>query len=230
MAKERVYAVVGLGTFGMEVCHVIAGRGGKVLALDNRPDPVEKIKDSVMQAILVDTTDESALKNVPLEDVDVAVIAMGENIEASILTTVLFRQIGVPYILARAVSKPHEHVLKQIGANDVVNIEIVEGRRIASELISPSVLDRVPIDKDVSLAEILVPSSFQGKNLKQLDLRNKHRINVVTVRRTNMTVDEIGNPEKEELVIFPKPEETLQPDDVIVVVGRNEDIEAIKEL
>ncbi len=230
MAKERVFAVVGLGTFGMEVCSVLSGRGGRVLALDNRPEPIERIKDNVMQAILVDTTDEDALKNVPLEDVDVAVIAMGENIESSILTTVLFRQMGVPYILARAISKTHEHVLKQVGANEVVNIEVDEGRRIAAELISPSILDRVPIDKHVSLAEVIVPNSFAHKSLKQLDLRNRHHINVVTVKRSIVTVDEIGNPVKEELLIFPEPEETLKPEDIIIVVGKNEDLEAIKEI
>ncbi len=230
MAKERIFAVVGLGTFGMEVANVLAAKGGKVIALDNQEDMIEKVKDSVTQAILVDSTDAEALKNVPLSDVDVAVIAMGENIEASILTTVVFRQIGVPYIVARAVTQTHEHVLKQVGANEVVNIEIAEGRRLASELISPSILDRIPIDKNISVAEILLPESFANKSLKQLDLRNNYRVNVVTVKRTLVSVDEMGNPVKEEQILFPGPEEVMKPSDVIIVVGRNEDIEVLKEI
>ncbi len=229
MEKERVFAVVGLGTFGMEVANVLAGKGGKVIALDNQENLIEKVKDNVTQAILVDSTDAESLKNVPLADVDVAVIAMGENIEASILTTVLLRQIGVPYIVARAVTTTHEHVLKQVGANEVVNIEIAEGRRIASELISPSILDRIPIDKNVSIAEVLLPESFADKSLKQLDLRNKYRVNVVTVKRTTMSVDEMGNPVKEEEIIFPGPDEVMERSDVIMVVGGNEDIEVLKE-
>lgn len=229
MDKERVFAVVGLGTFGMEVANVLAGKGGKVIALDNQENLIEKVKDNVTQAILVDSTDAESLKNVPLADVDVAVIAMGENIEASILTTVLLRQIGVPYIVARAVTTTHEHVLKQVGANEVVNIEIAEGRRIASELISPSILDRIPIDKNVSIAEVLLPESFADKSLKQLDLRNKYRVNVVTVKRTTMSVDEMGNPVKEEEIIFPGPDQVMERSDVIMVVGRNEDIEVLKE-
>lgn len=229
MDKERVFAVVGLGTFGMEVANVLAGKGGKVIALDNQENLIEKVKDNVTQAILVDSTDAESLKNVPLADVDVAVIAMGENIEASILTTVLLRQIGVPYIVARAVTTTHEHVLKQVGANEVVNIEIAEGRRIASELISPSILDRIPIDKNVSIAEVLLPESFADKSLKQLDLRNKYRVNVVTVKRTTMSVDEMGNPVKEEEIIFPGPDDVMERSDVIMVVGRNEDIEVLKE-
>lgn len=229
MDKERVFAVVGLGTFGMEVANVLAGKGGKVIALDNQENLIEKVKDNVTQAILVDSTDAESLKNVPLADVDVAVIAMGENIEASILTTVLLRQIGVPYIVARAVTTTHEHVLKQVGANEVVNIEIAEGRRIASELISPSILDRIPIDKNVSIAEVLLPESFADKSLKQLDLRNKYRVNVVTVKRTTMSVDEMGNPVKEEEIIFPGPDEVMERSDVIMVVGKNEDIEVLKE-
>lgn len=229
MVKERVFAVVGLGTFGMEVCNSLSKKGGKVIAVDKNPDLIDKIKDTVTQAILVDATDEESLKSVPLGDVDVALIAIGDNIEASILATVLFRQKGVPYIVARAVSKTHEHVLKQVGANEVVNIEIAEGRRLASELISPSILDRIPIDSSISIAEILVPDTFEEKSLKELDLRNTYRVNVVTLKRTLVTVDEIGNPQKEELVIFPEPDEVLRSSDVIIVLGKNEDIEMLKE-
>lgn len=229
MAKERVFAVVGLGTFGMEVCNTLSQKGGKVIAVDKQPEVIDKIKDNVTQAILVDATDEESLKSVPLSDVDVAVVAIGDNIEASILATVLFRQKGVPYILSRAVSKTHEHVLKQVGANEVVNIEIAEGRRIAAELISPSILDRIPVDSSVSIAEILLPDSFAGKSLKELDLRNTYRINVVTLKRPLVTVDEMGNPKKDEMVIFPGPEEVLQSSDIIIVIGRNEDIEMLKE-
>lgn len=229
MAKERVFAVIGLGTFGLEVCSTLSQKGGKVIAIDKSPDIIDKIKETVTQAILVDATDAESLKSVPLGDVDVAVVAIGDNIEASILTTVLFRQKGIPYIVARAVSKTHEHVLKQVGANKVVNIEIDEGRRIASELISPSILDRIPIDTHISIAEILVPENFEKKSLKELDLRNTYQVNVVTVKRTIVSVDEMGNPEKEELVIFPGPDEVLQATDVIIVLGRNEDIELLKE-
>jgi trk system potassium uptake protein len=229
MAKERVFAVVGLGTFGMEVCIALSEKGAKVIAMDNQKGLVERIKDTVTQGILIDTTDEDALKNVPLENVDVAVVAIGNNVEASILTTVLFREIGVPYILARAISRTHEHVLRQIGANEVINVEIDEGRRIAAELISPSILDRIPIDRGISVAEILVPSSFEDKTLRQLDLRNQYRINVITVKRTEVSVDEMGNPVRKELVIFPNPDEVLRKGDVIIVIGRNEDIELLKE-
>ena len=229
MAKERVFAVVGLGTFGMEVCIALSEKGAKVIAMDNQKGLVERIKDTVTQGILIDTTDEDALKNVPLENVDVAVVAIGNNVEASILTTVLFRETGVPYILARAISRTHEHVLRQIGANEVINVEIDEGRRIAAELISPSILDRIPIDRGISVAEILVPSSFEDKTLRQLDLRNQYRINVITVKRTEVSVDEMGNPVRKELVIFPNPDEVLRKGDVIIVIGRNEDIELLKE-
>ena len=230
MAKERVFAVVGLGTFGMEVCTALSAKGAKVIALDNQQALVERVKDTVTQAILIDTTDEESLKNVPLENVDVAVVAIGNNVESSILTTVLFREIGVPYILARAISRTHEHVLRQIGANEVINVEIDEGRRVAAELISPSILDRIPIDRGISVAEILVPPDFEDKTLRQRDLRNRFKINVVTVKRTEVSVDEMGNPVRKELVIFPDPGDVLQSQDVIIVIGRNEDIELLREL
>ena len=106
-AKEKVYAVIGLGTFGRRVAEVISDRGGEVIAIDNDPELIDKVKDSVTQAVLLDSTDELSLANAPFDDVDVAVVAIGDNIAASILTTALLKRIGIPYILARSISELH---------------------------------------------------------------------------------------------------------------------------
>ncbi|MBN2050575.1 MAG: TrkA family potassium uptake protein [Spirochaetales bacterium] len=229
MAREKVFAVIGLGTFGRRVCEVLAEKGGKVLAIDVKPDLVEKVKNIVTQAVLLDSTDEEALSLVPFEDVAVAVVAMGDNIEASIITTALLKRIGIPYIVARAVSDIHQQVLRQIGADEVINIEIDQGQRLAQRLISPEVLDRIPITESISLAELYVPKPFIGDTLEKLDLRKKMRVNIVSIRRVALSVDEEGNPVKNETIVFPEAGEVLLESDLLFVVGKNEDIDNFKD-
>jgi len=231
MAKEeKVFAVFGLGAFGNEVCRVLTEKGGKVIAFDNRPLPIEKIKDTVSQAMVLDSTDEDALRSAPLENVDVAIISIGDDVEASILTTALLKDIGIPYIIARAVSEVHMRVLRQIGANEVLNLEIEEGRRVASRLLTAEVLETIPVSQDYSIVELYVPESMAGKSLQRLNLRGEYQVNVIAIERFKTTVDEEGNPVKEERVILPTGDDVLLNDDILIVVGRNSDLEAFREV
>ena len=229
MAKKKVFAVFGLGSFGREVCRVLSEKGTKVIAFDNQSQHIDRIKDIVNQSLLLDSTDEETLKSAPLEDVDVAVVAIGDDIEASILTTALLKNIGIPYILARAVSNIHLQVLKQIGANEVINLEIEEGRRIASRLVSPEILDVIPVDQDYSIAELYVPKSLVGKSLQQVDLRKEFNLNIIAIQRSRTSIDEVGNPVKEEMVILPGSNDVFQSDDILLVIGRNQYIERFKK-
>ncbi len=229
MAKETLFIVIGLGTFGQQICEVIMEKGGRVLAIDNKSEIIEKIKDTVTQAIHMDATDENALSTIPFEDVDIAIVAIGENKESSILVTAILKRMGISYILARATSDLHTQVLKQVGADEVVNIEISEGRRVAQKLLAPEILDRIPISETITVAELYVSKSFIGKNLSKLNLRKKFRINIIAVKRSYISIDELGNPVKSEEVIFPDSDTKLKEHDIILVVGRNEDIDIFKE-
>ena len=231
MAKaEKVFAVFGLGAFGMEVCRGLIDKGGKVIAFDHRAQPIEKIKDLVTQVMVLDSTDEDALRSAPLENVDVAIVAIGDDVEASILTTALLKNIGVPYVIARAVSDIHMRVLRQIGANEVINLEIEEGRRVASRLLTAEVLETIPVTEDYSIVELYVPESMVGKSLERLDLRAGYKVNVIAIERFKTAVDEEGNPVKEERVILPTKDDVLLSDDILIVVGRNSDLEAFREV
>jgi trk system potassium uptake protein TrkA len=230
MAKEKVFAVFGLGAFGNEVCRVLSEKGGKVIAFDNRPQPVERIKDQVSQVMVLDSTDEEALRSAPLENVDIAIVAIGDDVEASILTTALLKNMGIPYIIARAVTEIHMRVLRQIGANDVINLEIEEGQRVASRLLTTEVLETIPVTEDYSIVELYVPESMVGKSLERLNLRQEYHVNVIAIERFKTNVDEEGNPVKEERVILPTKDDVLLTDDILIVVGRNSDIEAFKEV
>jgi trk system potassium uptake protein TrkA len=230
MAKEKVFAVFGLGAFGNEVCRVLSEKGGKVIAFDNRPQPVERIKDQVSQVMVLDSTDEDALKSAPLDNVDIAIVAMGDDLEASVLTTALLKNIGIPYIIARGVSDIHMKVLRQIGANEVINLEIEEGQRVASRLLTTEVLETIPVTEDYSIVELYVPESMVGKSLERLNLRQEYHVNVIAIERFKTNVDDEGNPVKEERVILPTKDDVLLTDDILIVVGRNTDIESFKEV
>jgi len=231
MAKEeKVFAVFGLGSFGMEVCRGLVEKGGKVIAFDHQPQRIEKIKDLVTRVMALDSTDEDALRSAPLENVDVAIVAIGDDVEASILTTALLKNIGVPYIIARAVTDVHMRVLRQIGANEVINLEIEEGRRVASRLLTAEVLETIPVTEDYSIIELYVPESMVGKSLQRLNLRREYLVNVIAIERFKNTVDEEGNPVKEERVILPTKDDVLASDDILIMVGRNSDLDAFREV
>jgi trk system potassium uptake protein TrkA len=230
MAKEeKVFAVFGLGAFGMEVCRGAIEKGGKVIAFDSRTQPIEKIKDLVNQVMVLDSTDEDALRSAPLENVDVAIVAIGDDVEASILTTAILKDIGVPYIIARAVSDVHMRVLRQIGANEVINLEIEEGRRVAARLLTSEVLETIPVTQDYSIVELYVPESMVGKSLERLNLRADYMVNVIAIERFKTAVDEEGNPVREERVILPTKDDVLLGDDILIVVGRNTDLDVFRE-
>ena len=209
---------------------MLADKGGIVIALDNDPVLVDRLTQTVTQSVLVDATDEEALANAPLEDVDVAVVAIGDNVEASILATALLKKMAIPYVLARATSSLHQQVLRRVGADEVVNIEIAEGSRIASRLIAPQVLDQYPVTAEISIAELYVPEILVGATLAKLDMRNRYRVNVVSIKRTEAEVDELGNPSRREVVVFPGPDDVLQSEDIILVVGKNADIDAFRQV
>ena len=232
MASQSIkgYAVVGLGTFGASLCVELSEKGAQVLAIDNQSRLIEKVKDVVTQSILLDSTDEEAMGQIPFEDVDTAVVAIGDNIEASILTTAILKKIGIPRIIARSITDIHQEVLRQVGADEVINLEIDEGTRLAQRLLSPEILDNIPISENFSLAEMVCPREFAGKTLITLDLRRKMNVSVVALRRTALSVDEEGNTVRDDRLLFPQAGDEILEGDILLVVGANSDLSAFREL
>ncbi len=229
-AKGKTFAIIGLGTFGSRLCEELSSKGGVVLAIDNQSNMIERVKEITAQSILVDSTDEEAMSQVPFEDVDTAVVAIGDNIEASILSTAILKKIGVPRIIARSLSDIHQRVLRQVGADEIINLEIDAGVNLAQKLISPDILDSIPISDSISLAEVLTPQEFVGKSLIELDLRKKMNVTVAAIRRMNLSIDEEGNTIRGENILFPGPNDLLEKTDVMLVIGENEPLSAFKEL
>lgn len=226
---EKTFAVIGLGMFGWKVCQVLMEKGGQVIALDNRPEQINKIRDSVTQAILLDSTDEDSIREAPFDQVDAAIVAIGDNIEASILTTNLLKQTGVPYIIARAVNKTHYQVLKQIGADQVINIEEDEGQRIALNLIAPSVMEKIALSKNIFLAEMYLPAGLENARVDSLDLINRFDLRLTGLRRTVSELNSDGTAVRNETLLFPSPEDKLIDGDVLFLIGSEENLDLFQK-
>ncbi|OJF76465.1 MAG: potassium transporter TrkA [Treponema sp. CETP13] len=229
MVKNKVYAVFGLGSFGQSVASVLSNNGANVIVVDNNPTMVEMYKNKVTAALLLDTTDEIAMAKAPLGDIDIAIIALN-SMEDSIVTTALLKKRGITYLVCRALSTIHAQVLRQIGANEVVNLQEDGGRRLAERLIAPEILNTVGITKNYSIAEFYVPHRFIDKPLANIDLTNKYNLRLVGIKRISVSVDKIGNPERAENLIYAIGDEILKEDDVLVLVGKNSDLDEFKAL
>ena len=224
MDVQQNFAVIGLGEFGIRICEMLAEGGGSVVAFDHDAQAVDRVKKIVPAAMVIDTTDENALRKAPLDDIDVAIVAIGDNKEASILTTTLLKEREIPYIVARAVSPLHAIVLKRVGANRVLKIEEESASRIASELINPEALNSLCITEGYVICEVKVPKFFIGKTLSQIALKEKFNLTLVTVVRLELDIDTVGNPLNREVMYEPDDNLELQTGDKLFLFGSSEKI------
>jgi len=213
------FAVIGLGAFGRTVALELTRQGQSVLAIDCDDDAVQAISAEIDAAIAADATDEAALGELDLARMTCAVVAIGmESTESSILATALLRQMGVPRIVARAVSPLHARVLHTVGAHEVINPEESMGRRLAGRLAYPTIFERLELGDRAELAEIAVPETLVGKDLVELDLRREHGISALAIRRGPQLEATLTGREK------------LESGDILVVIGSPEAIAKFAEL
>lgn len=228
---NRRVAVIGLGIFGHEVAVSLAQRGMAVLALDRDSALVEAVKDQVDQALILDATLESSLREAGLAEIPAVVIAIGnQNLEGSILTTALCKQLGVPRIVARAVSRLHEQILRQVGATEVINPEREMGQRAARQIAAPGFRELFQMSEGITIAEIPVPKAFAGKTVRELNVRQNYHVNVIAVRSPGTGADaENGNAPKGKAQLDPLPSKPFDKDDVLIVAGSEEAINTLSE-
>ncbi len=215
------FAVIGLGRFGTKLAATLEARGAEVLAIDNSEDRVQAVKDTVTSAICMDTTDERALRAAGLPDVEAAIICIGENFEANILTTALLKRIGVPKVIARTSQAIQSQILELVGADRIVFPEEEIAYRLGQSLVIASLLDVLPISERHSYAEVKAPRVFWEKSLQDIAPRAKYGVNIVAIKylregRDKPTVDSV-----------PGPETVIHEGDILLVVGKLEDIERL---
>jgi len=218
------FAVIGLGRFGSRLASNLAAAGAEVIAIDHNHRLVEQMRDQVTLAVALDATDEEALLSQRIDQVDVAVVSVGDNFEVMVLTTAILKHIGVKRIISRAESQTQARILTRIGADAVVNPEDESADRWTTRLISPHYLNQYELEPGYSIVEIKLPAPWAGRTLMELALRRKLGVHVLAVKRT---VTEDGRSEPATHLQIPLPDQPFHADDVLVVMGSDEGLAAM---
>lgn len=219
----RRFAVIGLGRFGQKLAIALAMSGSEVIAIDRNRNEVDLIRDQVTHAVRLDSTDEEAMKAQGVDKADVAIIALGqESFEAAILTVVNLRQMGVKQIYARAESLIAGEVFSKVGATEVIYPEIESAQRWAYKLIAPQIGEKIDFAPGYSLARIKAPPSFDGKTVMDLQLRQKYKVNLVIIKRSDEA--KARKNEKESIINIPMPDTVIYADDILMVAGSDADL------
>lgn len=216
----KSFLVIGLGRFGAAVAQELSALGQEVLALDIDAENVQHISDQVTQAIQGDAQDEAVLRSVGARNFDCCVVAVGADMEASILITVMLKEMGAKYIVAKAMTPIHARVLERVGADRVVLPEIDMGQRLAQRLARTNVVDYIGVSDEFSIVEIHPPKSWVGNSLGKLGVRAKHQINVLAIRHG----------EGGQVDVNPQPDKVIGTDDLLIVIGTNEQVNSVVEL
>lgn len=197
MMGKRQYAVIGLGRFGSSVADRLYTAGQEVLGIDISEERVENAELSVTHAVMADTTEEETLKSIGIRNFDCVIVAIGNDMQSSILTTLLLKELGVKKVIAKALNKNHGQVLTKVGADWVIYPERDMGERVANQLLFPNMLNYIELSKEYNIEEIILPMSMKGKSLRELDLRAKYNISVIAI---------VSNGE---IIIAPSPDQDI---------------------
>ncbi|MGN8921645.1 potassium channel family protein [Lachnospiraceae bacterium HCP28S3_F9] len=212
---KKQYAVFGLGSFGESVAIALQGLGCEVIVVDDDMERIEDIANSVSYAMKADFGDPDVVRSLGTKNLDGVVVAVADNMEASIMATLVCKEIGVPYVISKAKNDLHATVLKKIGADAIIFPEKEMGVRLAKNLMSANFADWIALSPDYSLVETVIPRGWIGKSLQDLDVRRKYGINVVGIK--------VG----EDIEVNPNPEKALEDGMVMILVGANKDLENI---
>ena len=217
MSKKQ-FLIIGLGRFGSSIAKTIYELGHDVLAIDKDEEKVQEISDYVTHAVQMDSTDESILKTLGVTNFDVAVVTIGSNLQDSVMATLILKELGVKYIIAKANNELHAKVLTKIGADKVVLPERDMGTRVAHNLVSSNILDYIELSEEYSILEIEAIKEWFNKSLKEIEIRKKHGINVVAIKRG------------EKVNISPSAEDTIKENDVLVALGSAKDLNKFESM
>jgi K+ transport systems, NAD-binding component len=210
--KNKTFGVIGLGRFGYYVARTLAQGGAEVIACDVDEEKVREVSEYVSLAYVLDATDAKALKESGIANVDVAVVSVGENIEASILIVVQLKELGVKEIVAKAVNPLHGKVLEKLGVDRVVYPEKEMAIRVAHSLLAGEFIEEIPIGEKHSVFELKAFDFMLGKTLRELDVRKRFGVSVLAIKRG------------ENLIVNPMGDEKILPGDILVVLGTTEQL------
>lgn len=209
MAKS--FAVIGLGSFGRSVAQELINLDADLLCIDRDSDAIAKISKIASHAVILDSTDEESLKDVGISSIDHVIVCIGIDVQASILTTLILKDMGVKFVTVKVKNDYHAKVVEKLGADEIIFPEKQMGRRFSRRIITDNILDIMELTEDFSYVEIASPKSFIGKSLDELDFRKKFGLNVVSVKRDGK-------------IITPKANAPFFEKDILLIVGSNKEI------
>lgn len=221
---RRTFAVIGLGRFGSAVATTLTQLGQDVIGVDADGERVRLLADVVRQAVELDAVDERALRAAGIDEVDVAIVSIGENIEASLLVVMQVKDLGVPTILAKAVTPLHGRILQKLGVSRVIFPEREMAVRIAHSLALPNLVDYIELSKDSSIVELPAPEEFVGRSLKELELRPRYGLTLIAIRRPGQTSD------AEVTHVSPSADDRIERGDILVLIGANDRVSQLDRL
>lgn len=220
---KKQFVVIGLGRFGFSVAKTLVELDSEVIAIDSEEERVKSVADFVTYAVQLDAMDEKALRSVGVQNVDTAIVSIGENIEASVLVVMILKEIGIKNIIAKAVTPLHGKVLENLGVNRIVFPEREMAVRVAHSLIRPKVLEELELSQEYSIIELSTPKEFVGKSLKETQLRSKYGVNLIAIKRK---VTEKGIT-RDVWNVNPSPTDIMDEGDILVLIGSNDDLDKL---
>lgn len=232
MSDQR-FAVIGLGQFGSAIAKNLSQRGAEVLAIDSSIEKIEGIKDDVSHAVAIDATDKKALLSQNIQDVDAVVVAIGENFQGLLLCTFVLIELKVKRIIARTMGNDQRRILEKMGITEILSPEDEVGGNVAEMLINPNVVMCMQLPDDYEIVEVKAPSAIFGRSLEDIALREKYKLNLVTILRNNEHEHEhpTENDTKDYHIIgVPDSSSIIKERDIIVVFGLTKNIERFLEI
>ena len=216
MRQIKQFVVFGLGRFGQSVATSLAESDYEVMVVDQSEEKVQEMSTIVTQAVQADATDQETLKALGIRNFDVAIVAIGKDIQSSIMTTLLLKELNVPYVVAKASTDSHKRVLEKLGADRIISPEQDMGQRLANNLIAGNIIDYIQLSHDYSIMEIAILPEGSGQSIAELDIRAKYGINIIAIERNK------------EILVTQGPSYILQEGDFIVIVGNNKSIQELE--
>ena len=214
----RRVVVIGLGIFGSQLARQLYESGLEVVAIDKNRDVVQRIKDHSTKAVLADATDKEVLESIGIDAKDTVVISFGEDLSASTLLTLYLKEMKVKEIIVKVPNEDYKRILLKVGASEAIIPEREMANKVARSIISPNVLEYLPISEDYTIVELAPPTDFIGKSLADLDLRKKYALQVIAIR------DVLTN----KMQLVPQASTIIKDSDVLVIIGKEDDIRKIK--
>lgn len=227
------YTIIGLGQFGQDLCHELSRRNMDIIAVGNTDESLEPIKDDVTYSVVADYTNPIALHELELDENSSVIVTIGDSFEQNLLVISHLQKLGVRRIYARVINAVHGHILQQMNVFKLIHLSHMASRQLASQLESPEFIRATPLDEKHIIAEIALPSFWVGKKLREVELRTKHLLNLLTIRRGDSTAVVDDTDQRELLSVpltpvidTPDPDLVFEQQDILILFGREDSLVA----